>query len=138
MQTPDFKTARFILTDEQADYIFHIALCNEGGCLSSYGIELDYSQPSYKASKEALLTEQKESCYEDVLLRMLQDGGTLTAKDIEGEGSETETVSISKIREAIRNVVPMENIINIIQEEDDAGDADVILQYCFWGKMIFS
>jgi hypothetical protein len=34
-------------------------------------------------------------------------------------------------------LVPAKNLLNIINEEDDADDADIVLQTLFYGDVIF-
>jgi hypothetical protein len=125
----------FELKKESAEKYFFNALCNGLGYFESYGIELQYSDEEYKEARKTAKSEDEESVsYEDVLMQMLKNGNTLFAEDFEAE--ETYSLNLEKMY-AQMNQVPEKFILQMIAETDDADTADVILQVCFIGEIIY-
>lgn len=123
-----------ILTEEESLEYFHNALCNAVGTgyIKSHGIELQYNNKAYQIAKEKLTNP----CYEDVLIQILKDGGTLTMKDIENDGDMTKSITIKDVYEKVQ-LTPFNHLSDMINETDDAETADVILQTVFYGEVIF-
>lgn len=125
---------KVILTEEESLEFFYNALCNAVGTdyILSHGIELAYNSNEYLTAKSKLTNP----CFEDVLIQILKDGGTLTIKDVEGEGENTKSITIKDVYEKVQ-LTPFEHLSNMINENDDAETADVILQTVFYEEVIF-
>lgn len=129
---------KIVLTPKESENIFYDALCNAVGTgwMSGYGLELTFAKSQYKQSRENLVIERNtQPCYEDVLLRILQDGGTLTFIDHESDGERTD-ITLKEVHERVSEV-PARNLINIETENDDAIDADVVIQTVFFGEVVY-
>lgn len=125
------------LTNEQCEEIFYTALCNGLGYVESgYGLALKYKPTDYANAKGQLAILKKNTCYEDVLMQMLKIGKVLKMHDIEGDGEHTEYISIERVRERIKNV-PVDRLMNFIEEQDDADDADIVIQTVLYNEVIF-
>jgi hypothetical protein len=123
---------KIILTPEESETYFYNALCNGLGYVCGYGLDLDYSKQEYIQAKEKL----EAPCYEDVLMQILKDGGTLTMIDVEGEDEMTRDITIKDIHERVQNT-PLHHLTDMIEENDDAITADVILQTVFYNEIVF-
>jgi hypothetical protein len=121
---------KITLTPEESETYFHNALCNGLDYIDGYGIGLKYSKQEYNQAKE----KHGLTCYEDVLIQILKDGGTLTMMDYEGD--ETQSITLQDVHERVQNTVP-NHLMNMISENDDAETADVILQTVFYNEIIF-
>jgi len=118
------------LKKKEAISIFHTALCNGLSYMSGYGITLDYDDKHY-----ILASDKKENhCWEDVLIQILVDGNPLNFVDEEGE--ETHEVFL---KDVLKNIVDtdVDVLMNIINERDDALDADIVLQTVVFGEVIY-
>jgi hypothetical protein len=126
------------LTNQESESIFYTALCNGLGYMQGYGLELTVDRSQYKASREHLhsTNPQTEVCYEDILMQVLQDGGTLYMKDLEGDGEMDESITLTAVHDRVK-LTPLEYLTNIIEEQDDATDADCVLQTVFFEEIIF-
>lgn len=123
------------LTNKEAEEMFYNALCNGLEYVTSgYGFELKYSNKDYKKAKETIVANGDSVCYEDVLMAMLRDGCKLSLYDEEGE--EMYYIELEDVHDRMQ-IVPLRNILNMIEENDDAVDADVILQTVFFTEVIF-
>lgn len=118
-------------TTESEEY-FYNALCNGLDYISSYGLELEYSEHEYQRSKAKLTNP----CIEDVLMQMLRDGKSLIMNDIECDGEYTSEITLQHIHERVAKT-PLRFLTDMINENDDAETADVILQTVFFEDIIF-
>ena len=116
---------------ESEDYFFN-ALCNGLHELGQYGIELDYIEDEYKLSRASL--GPNAPCFEDVLMQMLRDGYKLAFTDTEAE--ETMFITINDIHAKVQTT-DSRHLLDMINEQDDAVTADVILQTVIYGEVIF-
>ena len=120
--------------------IFKNALCNGLGEFSGYGLELYYSYNDYDRAKDYLKKNSTEQiCYEDVLVAILEIGGALQIFDHEGD---SEIISSVKLEDMLHNMdlaceKQTEHILDMINEQDDAVTADVVLQMVFFKDIIF-
>jgi len=121
------------LEPDVSEDIFFDSLANGLEYMSGYGLKLEWDENEYKVAKEKL---GKGITFEDVLMEILKDGGTLTFIDIENDGEYTSTITIKDVWEKVKTA-PYRNIINIIDGNDDVDDADAILQTVFFGEVIF-
>ena len=126
------------LTPQESEEIFYNSLCNGLGYMGGYGLELEYSESDYKAAKEKLKAYDPEVsvCFEDVLMRILKDGGSLTMNDIECEGEYTRSISLAEVHERVQQT-PFKFLIQIHEEQDDAETADVVIQTVFFEEIVF-
>ena len=129
---------KILLTNEESETMFHNALCSGLSYISGYGLKLDYSKADYTSAREEFIKANPDTaiCYEDVLLKMLQMGYKLTLVDEEGDGAYTREIGIVEVHERVM-LAPARNIMNILDETDDAEDADIIIQTVFYQDIIF-
>jgi hypothetical protein len=130
---------KIVLTPEESETIFHTALCNaeSTGYMAGYGLQLRWHEESYKKAKDRLKERGEGICLEDILLEILRGGGHLTYFDIEGEaGQEPWPINLQDVHEKVSNA-PARAILNFTQQQDDAEDADMILQTVFMGEILF-
>jgi hypothetical protein len=120
------------LTKQEAEKYFLNALCNGLSYFESYGIELLINEDEYKKARETAKDEDGgKASYEDVLLEMLRNGNTLLAED--SYMGKTHKLTLNKMYKQM-DKVPANRILEMINQEDDADTADIILQVCFIGE----
>ena len=122
------------LEKQEALDIFHTSLCNVYGTgyFNGYGLEFIWDEDEYKKAKEKL----QSPCFEDVILQIIKDGGTLGVLDHECDGEYNAHINEAIILDRM-DQVPPQRLLNIINEEDDADDADAVLQTLLYGEVIF-
>ena len=122
------------LEPQEAEGIFHTSLCNiyGSGYFNGYGLEFVWDDDAYSEARKKL----QSPCIEDVILQIIKDGGTLEVIDHECEGEYNAQIDLKAIHERME-LVPVKNLLNIINEEDDVDDADAVLQTLFFGEVIF-
>lgn len=126
------------LNNAESESIFHTALCNGLGYMSGYGLALNFKKEDYQSAKENLkskLGENTSVCYEDVLLQILRDGNSLTMVDEESDGEET-IITIQDVYDRVQKT-PTRFLMDMINEQDDAETADVVIQTVFFGEIVF-
>lgn len=116
------------LTQEESEQFFLTALCNLGYVCSGYDLTLVYNHDRYNKVR------QPGDCFEDVLLRILKDGGKLGLHDNEGE--ETTCIVLGDVHDKVQTM-PAQRIINFAEETGDAEDDDVLIQTVFYGEVIY-
>ena len=119
-------------THEESEKHFHNALCNGLGYIQGYGLVLECDESEYRSAKAKL----ESPCYEDILMQILNDGGTLTLVDEECDGEYTKSITIKDVHERVAKT-PIDHLTNVITENDDAETADVIIQTVFYEDLIF-
>lgn len=127
---------KIILEKQESEEIFFNAMCNGLGYVTGYGLELDYKQEDYAAAKAALKEKGESPCIEDVLMEILKRGGGITLVDVECEGEYTRTITLKDVHERVSQA-PANHILDMVNEQDDACTADVILQSVFFQDIIF-
>ena len=129
------------LTKEESEQYFFNALCNGIGQLNGYGIRLEYESEDYARAKRILKDNNSKSkaiCYEDILMQILLNGNKLRIEDEEGGADSEQNVSITLADVHARvKETPFSHLTNMIEENDDAETADVILQTVFFQDIIF-
>ena len=121
------------LTPQEAEEYFYNALCNGLGYVTSgYDLMLSYKKEDRIQAKEKLTAS---ACYEDVLMQILRDGGTLTLTDDEDEDN-SYSITLKDVHERVAKT-PIKHLTNMITENDDAETADVILQTVFLEDIIY-
>ncbi len=121
------------LTPKESEEYFYNALCNGLGYVQGYGIGLDYDEIEFATAKLAL----KDPCFEDVLMQILRDGGRLTMVDYEGEGDMTRSICLADVHEMVGKTDP-KHLLDMVNENDDAVTADVIIQTVFYKELVFA
>ena len=126
------------LDPESSESIFYTALANGLGYLGGYGLELTWDDEEYRKAKETLKAQSPGNVviFEDVLMQILKDGGSLTIIDDEGEGEYNSTITLNDVIERVK-LTPYRHLMDAIDETDDADTADAILQTVFFGDIIF-
>ena len=125
------------LTPTESETIFHNALCNGLGYVEGYGIELDFNKQDYARAATFLKQGATDTiCYEQVLMQILKDGKKLTMIDHECEGEYTRSITIKDVHKRVSQP-PIRHLMNMINEEDDAETADVVIQSVFFKDVIF-
>jgi hypothetical protein len=106
--------------------------------MSYYGLSLDFSDDDYRDAKTKLERESPGIflAFEDVLMEMLRMGKTLTLLDDEGEGDNDATITLKDVHERVSNA-PSRHLMDMINENDDADTADVIIQQVFFNEIVF-
>jgi hypothetical protein len=127
------------LSNEESEQMFYNALCNAVGTgwINGYGIELTFSASDYVAAKKSLKEKKpnESQCYEDILMEILRIGKPLKMVDHEG-GMDDVSVYLKDVHEKVKNS-PIEHLMDMIKEQDDAITADVIIQSVFYNDVIF-
>jgi len=121
------------LTHEESENYFFNSICNALDYVQSgYELELTYNLSDYKKAMSKL----ENPCYEDVLMKILKDGGILTMKDIGCEDSYTSSININDVHQRVQNT-NIRHLVNMINKNDDAVTGDVIIQQVFFNEIIF-
>lgn len=122
-----------LLTKEESEQYFLNALCNGLGWVeASYGLSLEFDDNKYQEAKLSLVSP----CYEDVLIQILKQGGTLTLKDDEGDGDDDSVVTIQDVWDRVQRT-PIRHLMDMINGNDDGDTADVIIQQVFFEEVVF-
>ena len=125
------------LTHTESEEYFYNSLCNGLGYVTSgYGLELDYVSSDYQEAKTKLKETNEGICFEDVLMQILKDGKKLTLIDIEGEDEMTRSITLEDVHDRVP-LTPIDFLMEMINEQDDANTADVIIQTVFYNEIIF-
>jgi hypothetical protein len=130
---------KIILTPQESENYFFNALCNGLGYVQQYGLDLQCDEQEYKDAKLKLqeLKPDERVCYEDVFMQILRDGGKLNLKDEEDQiENEDNYITLEDVHERVANT-PTRHLLDMIEENDDADTADVMLQQVFLGEVIF-
>lgn len=129
------------LTKIESEKFFYNALCNGLHYLSQYGCEVDYNKKDYTAAKKRLeknpslmIEKNNRICYEDVMLEILKGGKTLICKN--EDYSADSIISLKDVHERVQKT-QANHLMNMINENDDADTADVILQTVFYKDIVF-
>ena len=119
-------------TNEESENYFYNSLCNGLGEMGGYGLSLDYNTKEDQSAKAKL----ESPCFEDVLMQILRDGGSITLVDEECEGEYTKSITMKDVHERVAKT-PIKHLTDAITENDDAITADVIIQTVFFEDIIF-
>ena len=125
------------LTNELSEEIFYNALCNSMDYMcSSYGLDLWYKEADYKNAKAKITNDGTyRTCIEDVWMQMLRDGCKIGLKDLEN-GEDPAYITLATIHERVKNV-PITDLLDMIDENDDATTGEVVLQIVFLNEIIY-
>ena len=126
---------QIFLNNEESESYFLNALCNSLSYVETgYDLELTFNPIEYKDAQSKL--EGMEACYEDTLIQILRDGGTLTMVDHGCEGEYTREIKLADVHERVQQAIPS-HLMDMINENDDAETGDVIIQQVFFKEVIF-
>jgi hypothetical protein len=123
---------QIILTPQESEEFFYNALCNGLSEMNGYGLEFNYNKDHYAQAKSKLTSP----CFEDVLMQILRDGNTFGFEDVECDGEYSKQITLEDVHTKMSSVDP-ERLLEMKNETDDAGTADVILQTIMYGEVIF-
>jgi hypothetical protein len=123
---------QIILTPQESEEFFYNAICNGLSEMNGYGLEFKYNKDHYAQAKSKLTSP----CFEDVLMQILRDGNTFGFEDVECDGEYSKQITLEDVHTKMSSVDP-ERLLEMKNETDDAGTADVILQTIMYGEVIF-
>ena len=125
------------LTHAESEKYFYNALCNGLGQFESYGGRLSLKKECYLDSRKELQEKDSKAfiCIEDVYMQGLRMGRHLFYKDEEDESLNC-SICIEDIHNKVCNT-PSFHLQNMINKNDDADTADVILQTVVFSEVIF-
>lgn len=121
---------KITFTNEEAQQHFLSAMCNGLGYICDYDLDIRYNKADYAAAKEKL----QSPCWEDVLLQILLDGKSLGLYD--GNDDNTYYITIQDVYNRLPET-PIRHLMDMVNEQDDAVTADVILQTVFLNEVIY-
>ena len=128
---------KIILTPQESEEYFYNALCNGLGYVEfAYEYELIYDERMFEEAHKVLQKEKPDEVlgYEDVLMKILRDGGELNL--YEEESLECNNITLKDVHERVANT-PINHLMDMVQKRDDEVTADVIIQQVFFNKVIF-
>lgn len=117
-------------SEQRSLELFKDALSNGLSYLRGYDIVEDYSKLEYQQAKEKL----NAPFYEDVLVQILEDGGSINFVDYESD-----SISTIHLEDVINNMpkVPLNTLLEVLNDMGDAISYDVILQTIIFGEVIY-
>lgn len=128
---------KIILEKQEAEEIFFNALCNGLGYMcSGYDLELDFVEADYKAAATKLKDAGTSPCFEDVLMQVLKDGGSLNLIDLGCDGEYSRAITLADVHERVCKT-QVDHLMDMINGQDDACTADVVLQTVFLEDVVF-
>jgi hypothetical protein len=123
------------LTPQESEEYFYNALCNGMAYVESgYYLELRFNEDIFNELANKLKEDGKQCCYEDVIMELLRAGQPITLYDLNDE--EDHFIRIEDVHERVQNT-PIEYLMEMITDNDDADTADVIIQTVFLGGVIY-
>ena len=123
------------LTKEESEEYFYNALCNGLMYINQYGIDVIVDEKAYKKAKNTLKKNNKECCYEDVLMEVLRQGDKLNL--CETEEMKDNYVTLDLVHQRVEKT-EVRHLMAMFEEDDDADTADCIIQsVLFDGEIIY-
>lgn len=111
----------------------------------SYGFEVEADYDLYEQAKNKLSGNANVVSFEDVYTQIVMDGGEITFIDVEGDGEYTRSFTLDAVEKALWKFLderPSDAFIlafeRLTEEEYDADDCDVLIQYILFGEYMFS
>ena len=123
------------LTKEESEQYFYNALCNGLGYASGYGLEVDADELEYNKAKQSLKKDGLSVCFEDILIELLRQGGTLIFDNSLYPEYKTK-IKLKDVHERVQNT-QTNHLMDMVNEQDDAITADVIIQTVLFNEIIF-
>lgn len=128
---------KILLEKNEAEEIFFNAMCNGLGYMcGGYDLELDFVDKEYQTAAANLKAEGASPCFEDVLMQILRDGNSLNIIDLGCGGEYSSSITLKDVHERVA-LTPVSHLMDMINENDDACTADVVLQTVFFEDVIF-
>ena len=131
--------AKIVLDKKESVKYFHAALCNGIGYVQSgYGLVLSTNGLDYSSAKADLINEHGVDhciCREDVWVQILKNNKSISFLDTEDNDTEYK-ITIKDVYKRMSEV-PFDHMSDMINDQDDAITADVILQTVFLGEVIY-
>lgn len=121
---------KITFTHEEAQEHFLNAMCNGLGYICDYELDIRYSKADYESAARKI----KAPCWEDVLLQILLDGNRIGLYD--GNDETTHYITIEDVYNRLPET-PIRHLMDMVNEQDDAVTADVILQTIFLSEVIY-
>jgi hypothetical protein len=123
------------LTSEESKKFFYNALCNGMHQMKYYDLAWVIDVNQYNAARELVTGGEYGVCREDVIMKMLEMGYTISLKDLNEDGHDA-TIGMEDV---INNVqlAPSGHLMDMINQNDDADTADAIIQSVFYKDIIF-
>ena len=117
-------------SEQRSLELFKDALSNGLSYLRGYDIVESYSNIEYRQAKEKL----GNPFYEDVLVQILEDGGSINFVDYESD-----SINTIHLEDVINNMpkVPLNTLLEVLNDMGDAISYDVILQTIIFGEVIY-
>jgi len=128
---------KIILSKDEAGKIIHEALCNGLQWMLGYGLSISMAnQPAYLQARKTLVDGGMQNvCREDVYLAILHSGEPLIFYDHEQE--ESQSFTLVQAIERMTKESCVDAINDMVNHNDDATTADIILQHCLYGEVVF-
>ena len=124
------------ITKEKFCELFYLSLCDGLHYFSAYGLDFSYNNEDYIKAKRYFNFENDDLiCWQDVIMKMLELKLPVSIID-EETGEYDVLLDIDKLYSNV-HLVPLHNIVNIIEENYDAEDCDVFLQSVFFKEVVF-
>jgi hypothetical protein len=121
------------LNKEEIKSVILDILCNSGISMLDF-ITVDYSQEHYHKVKA------DGDCFEDVLYKILEDGGILEFIDDEYDGDYSRDLTMGLINQRLNEIDSVdftELITTSLNEESDALTGYELIQWFLYGESIF-
>lgn len=134
------NTPRIELTKEKFTDLLYLSLCDGLHYFSSYGLNFYYNDEDYAKAKNEIKFGEKQNfdwriCWQDVLIKMLELKLPISIID-EETGEYNVALDIDELYSNV-HLVPLHNLVNIIDENYDAEDCDAFLQCVFFKEIVF-
>lgn len=113
-------------------------LCGVTSTACTWCSDLDYDTESYQQAKINLIdagVKERDICYEDVLLQMLKNGEQITFYDAEED--ENHLLSWGVFIKGIERYMSSDDCSSLDIDEWDDVDFDNVIQYAFFGEIVF-
>jgi hypothetical protein len=120
--------------NEEAQTHFHNAMCNGLGYITGYDLELKFNREVYTETRNKMSNGDFGVCHEDILLQMLKDGHKLSLYDWNDDV--VNSISIQDVYDRLP-LVQVRHLMDMVNGNDDADTADVILQTIFLGEVVY-
>jgi hypothetical protein len=124
---------KVVLNKEEIKSVILDVLCNGGVSMLDF-ITVDYDDKHYKKVR------QDSDCFEDVLYKILEDGGTLKFIDEEYDGDYTVDLTMKLIEQRLNEIDNSdftELLLSSLREESDALTGYELIQWFLYKEIIF-
>ncbi len=138
-------TKKVKLTNDFKKEIIYNSLCNGLSQITHWGYKFDFIDEHYNQAKQQLKAEKpnEEICIEDILMKILLNDNPIyffEEDDIPILIDINENL-ISKmyLKDCLKNLDNLPNwvVAGFLIGNDDSEQADIVLQFCIFGEVIF-